>query len=131
MTMQPVFAVAAALVVVVVVVAGPALAGTPTENPAGGDCFYMRDLRGHTVDAPRTLYLDVAGRFTYRVEMNNDCLALATRSDPIALKSFGASRTVCKPVDLEISGPAGHCFVSKLVRLTPQEAAAVPKRLQP
>jgi hypothetical protein len=127
MTMKSVFAVAA----LVLSAAGPALAAAPTENPAGGDCFYMHDLRGHTALAPRTLYMDVAGRFTYRVEMANDCLAAATRSEPVAIRSFGSPRAICKPVDLDIAGPGGHCFVSKLVRLTPEEAAAVPKRLQP
>jgi hypothetical protein len=129
MTMQPVFAIVGALLLAA---AGPALAAAPTDNPAGGKCFYMRDLRGHTALAPRTLYLDVAGRFIYRVDMANDCLAGATtHSDPIAIRSVGSSRTVCKPVDLEISAVAGRCFVKNLVRLTPEDAAALPKRLQP
>ena len=128
--MKPVFALAGALLLAA---AGSALAAAPTENPAGGKCFYMRDLRGHTVEGPRTLYLDVAGRFTYRVEMANDCLATTTRSDPLVVQTFGGSSTVCKAVDLQISAPtvAGHCLASRLVRLTPEEAAALPKRLQP
>jgi hypothetical protein len=122
-----------AAVALAALTAAPALATGPTDNPAGGKCFYMRDLRGHTVQAPRTLYLDVNGRFVYRVDMANDCLAMATRSDPLVIRSFGGSRTVCKPVDLDISAPraAGHCFVQNLVRLSPEEAAALPKRLQP
>jgi hypothetical protein len=108
-----------------------AQAAAPVENPAGGKCFYMRDLRNHTTAPPRTLYLGVNGVFTYRLDMANDCLANQTTSDPIVIKTFGGSRTVCKPVDLEISGVAGHCYVSRMVRLSPQEAAALPKRLQP
>jgi len=122
-----------AAVVLAALAAAPALASSPNDNPAGGKCFYMRDLRGHTVQPPRNLYLDVNGRMIYRVEMANDCLAHATGSDPLVIRSFGGARTICKPVDLEISVPrgAGRCFIQNLVRLSPEEAAALPKRLQP
>src|SRR3569623_2463942 len=89
----------------------PAVAAGHSDNPAGGRCFYMRDLRGHTAEPPRTLYLGVNGRFIYRVEMSNDCLANQTTSDPIRIQTFGGSHTVCKPVDLEISGVGGHCLI--------------------
>lgn len=122
-----------AAVALTTLAAVPAVAAAPTENPAGGKCFYMRDLRGHTVAPPRTLYFDVNGRFIYRAEMANDCLAAATGSDPLVVRSFGGARTICKPVDLDISAPraGGHCFISRLERLSPEEAAALPKRLQP
>ena len=127
----PIAAALACAALAAVLASAPAMATSPNDNPAGGRCFYMRDLRGHTAEPPRTLYLGVNGRFVYRVEMSNDCLANQTTSDPIRIRTFGAARTVCKPVDLEISGVGGHCFVSRLERLSPQEASALPKRLQP
>lgn len=97
-------------------------------------CFQTRDIRNHTVGDPRTLYFDIAGRAVYRVSMSNNCLAASFSSDPIVLRNFMGSSQICRPLDLDLSaGPSGmsRCIVSEIARLTPQEVAALPKKLRP
>ena len=97
-------------------------------------CFQTRDIRNHTVGDSRTLYFDVAGRAVYRVSMSNSCLAASSSSDPIVLRNFGSSSRICRPLDLDLSaGPSGmsRCIVSEIAKLTPQEVAALPKKLRP
>lgn len=100
---------------------------------APGACFRRSDVRNHTVGGPKTLYLDVAGRDVYRIDMSNSCLTSAVSSDPLVFRSVGG-QTVCKPLDLDITvaaaGPS-RCIVSGITRLTPTEIAALPKKMRP
>lgn len=101
---------------------------------SAGQCFYRRDVRNHTVGDNKTLYLDVAGRDVYRIEMSNSCLAGAVSSDPLIFRNDTGGQSVCKPIDLDITvtgaGPS-KCIVSKIVKLTPTEVAALPKKMRP
>jgi len=86
---------------------------------------------GHTVgDDGHTLYFDVNGRSIYRVETTDNCLTAVTRSDPIVLRDRGLGK-ICHPLDLELRVRGNRCIIGKLTRLTPAEASALPKRLQP
>ena len=125
-----------------VLIAAAALAGATTPGlaagkpAAAGKCFYMQDVRNHTVGDDHTLYLNVGNRSVYRVEMSNNCLGGAGASDPIVLKQRGSSN-ICQAIDLDIGarvnggGLPSRCIVDKLVRLTPAEAAALPAKLRP
>jgi hypothetical protein len=97
-------------------------------------CFRRSDVRNHTVGGPKTLYLDVAGRSVYRVEMSNSCLASAVSSDPLVFNNRTGGQTVCNAVDLDITvsaaGPS-RCIVSSISKLSPAEVAALPKKMRP
>jgi hypothetical protein len=121
--------------------AGPA--GKAAISPPGVDaaatatadtCFNRRDIRNHTVGGPKTLYLDVAGRGVYRIEMSNSCLASAVSSDPLIMRNDTGSQSVCKPIDLDITvsaaGPS-KCIVSSIAKLSPVEVAALPRKMRP
>ena len=116
--------------------AAPAPVFAAGKPAAAGRCFYMQDIRNHTVGDDHTLYLNVGGRTVYRVEMSNNCLGGAGPSDPIVLKERGSS-SICQAIDLDISarvnggGLPSRCIVDKLVRLTPAEAAALPAKVKP
>jgi hypothetical protein len=101
-------------------------------QPASPDaCFLTRDLRSHTVGADgHTLYFDVKGVDTYRATTSNNCLAAAITSEPVILRDWGRGQ-ICRPLDLEVIVRGAHCTISSLTRLTPAQAAALPKRLQP
>jgi len=121
---------------VLVAVAGSLLTLAPafgaTTPPASKDaCFLTQYLRGHTV-APdgHTVYFDLDGRATYRLTTSGACLAHATASDTLLLRDRGQG-WICRPLDLELSVRGVHCIVDTLTKLTPLEAAALPKRLQP
>jgi hypothetical protein len=119
---------------------GAAILATPglaAEKPAsGGKCFYIQDIRSHTVGDDHTLYFNVGGRSVYRVEMSNNCLGGAGPSDPIVIKERGSS-SICTAIDLDVSatvnggGLPSRCIVDKLTKLTPAQVSALPKKVQP
>jgi hypothetical protein len=99
-----------------------------------GGCFRRSDVRNHTVGGPKTLYLDVAGRDVYRIEMSNACLASAVSSDPLILRNQTGTQSVCKPIDLDITVAAAgpqKCIVSSIAKLSPAQVAALPKKMRP
>jgi hypothetical protein len=106
-----------------------AASAQPAPKPAQ-QCFFTRDLRNHSVDGEHTLYFDVGGRSVYRVETSDNCLAGATSSDPIVLRDRGAGQ-ICNKLDLDISVRGARCIVSGITKLTPEEAAALPRRVHP
>lgn len=112
-----------------------AVAVAPAPGLAPGQCFRTQEIRNHTVGGDRTLYLDVAGRDVYRVEMNGACLAGATSSDPLIMRQPPGSAIVCRPLDLDVAvsrgGFSSPCIVGSITRLTPGEVAALPPRLRP
>ena len=108
-----------------------AAAAHPAKDPQAIKCFYTRDLRNHSVGDAHTLYFDVNGRSVYRVEMSNNCLATATSSDPLVMRNFTGSPQICHPLDLDISVNGERCLVKGLSKLTPEEAAALPRRVRP
>lgn len=114
------------------VVASVAASGAMAGKPATQDhCFLTRDLRGRTLGADgHTLYLGVNGVDTYQVTTSDPCLAHATDSDPILVKDFGLGM-ICRPLDLQIIVRGNRCVIDKLTKLTPEQASALPKRLQP
>ena len=107
---------------------------TATTAASANVCFKRRDVRNHTVGGPKTLYLDVAGRDVYRIEMSNSCLASAVSSDPLIFNNQTSTQSVCKPMDLDITvsaaGPS-KCIVSSISKLSPAEVAALPKKMRP
>ncbi|MBX3483436.1 hypothetical protein [Phenylobacterium sp.] len=117
-------------------VAGPASPLGPPP-PAGTGlardrCIVDRDLGNHAVVDQNTLLWNAVGRSggTYRVTMRNGCLRSAVSSDPIEVRQVGGGR-ICAPRDVRIVARGGLCDIASIVKLTPEEAAAVPRRLRP
>lgn len=121
------------------VAAKPSPLTTP-KPPAGtglpsGQCFRSADIRNHTIADKETLLLSVNGKETYRVTMSGACLAGAMSSDPIVTRNPPGSPIICKPIDMDISiannGFTSHCIVESIVKMSPEEVAALPKKLKP
>ena len=110
----------------------PAHAAATTANRT---CFRMHDVQNHSVVDNRTIYVSVNQRDIYRITTSNSCFAAKTRSDPLITRSSGGSDIICKPIDLDLkvggAGGVSACIVSAIEKLTPAEAAAVPKKLRP
>ena len=119
---------------ILILAAAAALAAPAAAAPA---CFRTHDIAGHRKVDNQTLYFRVQIKDVYRVTTKGACLAGATDSDPLVMKVVGASDMICNPVDLDLGvhiGPGGgvsHCIVDTITKLTPQEAAAIPKKLKP
>jgi hypothetical protein len=95
-------------------------------------CIVDRDLGNHTVVDQNTLLVDATGRSrgVYRLTMGNGCLRSAVSSDPINIRYFGGDK-ICGPNDLALTARSGLCDVVSIVKLTPEQAAALPRRLKP
>lgn len=100
-----------------------------------GQCFRSADIRNHTIGDRQTLLIDVKNRDTYRVTMRGACLAGALPSDPIITRSPPGSTIICRPIDMDIAigrdSFASPCLVDSIVKLTPEQVAALPKKLKP
>jgi len=101
------------------------------QPPAKASCVWTRDLRNHTVGDAHTLYFDVGGRSVYRVTTSDNCLAGVTSSDPIVLRDRASTGQLCTKLDWDISVRGARCIVSDVTRLTPAEAAALPRHVKP
>lgn len=113
--------------------------GPPPPDGAGlhsGQCFRSSDIRNHTVADRDTMLLRVNNRDTYRVTVGSGCLAGALSTDPIITRQPPGSPIICKPIDLDlgvarIGGIETRCIVRSIVKLTPEQVAALPSKLQP
>ncbi|HEY9216583.1 MAG TPA: DUF6491 family protein [Phenylobacterium sp.] len=106
-----------------------------TTRTASG-CFRMNDIRAHRIADPQTLYIEVAGRDTYRVDMSGACLAGASRQETLVTESASGSGLVCKPIDLNLKvsmsgGILSPCIVRAITPLSPAEVAELPDDLRP
>lgn len=103
-------------------------------RPASAPCFRLSDLGGHRIAGPDTLYYSVRRKEVYKFTFSGSCLAGVTNSDPLILEPLGASSQICKPLDLNlgVGGPISRrCIIKSIERLTPEQAAALPKKLKP
>jgi hypothetical protein len=102
---------------------------------SGADCFRTMDIRNHTVVNSQTLMVRVNRGEVYRVTMAGSCLAGTISSDPLIIRQPPGSAIVCKPIDLDIgiarSGIESRCIVESIVRASPAEVEALPRRLRP
>lgn len=126
-------------------IGGAAIAARPVAQlgpapPSGtglatGQCFRSMDIRNHTIADRQTILLDVNNRDTYRVTMRGSCLAGVIPSDPIITRSPPGSTIICKPIDMDLSiardGFRSPCLIDSIVKMTPEEVAALPKKLKP
>jgi hypothetical protein len=127
-----------ALVPVAVAVLAAATPALAAPKAAAKQCFRPQDIGGHTVGDSHTLYLSVGGKSVYRVTMRNVCLGGISSSDPIEVNARGGSGSICEPDDLDVratlaggGGLSTRCLIDELVKLTPAEAAALPKGVKP
>jgi hypothetical protein len=123
--------IAATLITGVLIAGGLAVSLPVAAQPLPENrCVLIRDLRNHTIADDHTLYYDVGGRSIYRIEANG-CLAGATSSDPIVLRDRASTGRICNKMDLDIKVRGAGCIVTGITKLTPEEAAALPRRIHP
>ena len=126
---------AAGSVAVAASAAGPAPSPLGPPPPAGtalapGDCILVRDIRNHSVVDKNTLLLEVFAKGLYRVNTQPACFLSAVSADPITFRNVGKAK-ICKATDLGLVARGGYCYADSIVRLTPAEVAALPRRLRP
>ena len=97
---------------------------------SGDDCVLIKDIRNHTVVDQNTMLMEVFGKGVYRVTTAQACFRSAVSADPIAFNTRGREK-ICKASQLGLQARSGYCGAQSLVKLTPQEVEALPKKLKP
>ena len=97
------------------------------------NCFHARNVSGFRAMDDKTVYLRVGVRDIYRLEVMGRCPEIDW-SQRLALVSRG-SPWICSGLDADLVAPSPigpqHCPVHTLRKLTPREAAALPRKLRP
>jgi hypothetical protein len=135
MTKARIFALAATAALV----AAPAFAQPAKRSPpvalASKDCFFSRDWQGWKSPSPDVLYIRVRQHDVYRIDLAGGGQRLDSPSMHIVSISRGSDR-ICAPIDLDLRisdsiGPPIALFPRGIVKLTPEEAKALPKEARP
>jgi hypothetical protein len=130
----------AALVALAAVVAAGAAAAQDTprhERARRGDtpCFFINQWRGWKAPDDHTLYLGVNFRDVYEVQLTGSS-SLLQDSDARIISLTQGPDSVCTPLDLQlaVSEPYGitePLIVKSLVKLTPDQVKAIPRKYLP
>jgi hypothetical protein len=120
-------------------VASLALASAAAAQPPPG-CFFVRDVGDTTVTGPHTLYFkvkDVSHMHAlayYHVETRSACGTGEVGHGSFLVSShvFSAKRDqmICSVNDVVITDGV-PCPIASIEKMTPQEVAALPRRLRP
>jgi hypothetical protein len=120
----------AALGLAQVSLAGVAHADAPAAK-AKSNCFFVRDWNNWHAPNKDTIYLRVGVREFYKVELNYGSQML-TWPDAHLINEVRGTDSVCYPIDLDLKvaedGIVEPLFVKSIVKLTPEEVAAIPKK---
>ena len=102
-----------------------------------GQCFRSSDIRSHKFADGKTLLVNVRNKDVYRITMRGACMNGAMDSDPLITRIPPGSNIICKPIDMDVSVAKGGfgfstpCFVDSIVKVSPEELAALPRKLKP
>ena len=108
----------------------PAAAQTGRES-----CFRLSQISNTMPDGDRRIYVRVNVNSFYRIDLANRCASLPYPGNHLVLTPAGGNDLVCHPIDLDLKVSEGgvreSCLISSITRLTPEEAAAIPKKVKP
>ena len=129
MTFRALWTVAAALTAL-------AGAGTVAAQPNARDnCFRLSMLSSTRPDGDRRIYARVGVNTFYRIDLASRCSALPFEGNHLVLTPTPGSDMICRPIDLDLkvseNGVSEACFIKSITRLTPEEAAAIPRKVKP
>jgi len=98
-------------------------------------CFFISEWRGWKSPAPDVIYLGVNLHEVYKVQLSSGSSELQWPDARLISINRGSS-TICDSLDLQLSVSDGHGFrepliATSLVKLTPEEVAAIPPKFRP
>jgi hypothetical protein len=115
--------------------ATPALANTA---PAGSnsDCFFPTQFRNWYAPTPDVIYIRVNVNDIYRLDLANGGSILLKTANAHLVSMFRGPTVVCSPIDWDLTvsdGVVSHVpiIVKTMTKLTPAEAAAIPREDRP
>jgi hypothetical protein len=99
-------------------------------------CFYSTEFDGWRARDDRTIYIHVRPQRYFRLDLAGSC-AMLKLPDAHLITRFRGSDAVCAAVDWDLqvaeTPPSipEPCIVKTMTELTPEEAAAIPKKFHP
>ncbi len=129
-------AIAAALACAAATIAAPAMAAPAPPHEAQA-CFYSRNLSSWSSDGRDVVNLRVGVRDFYQLKLLGTCPDLQF-AETIGLETRGGSNFICSGLDVTLIVPTGvthtvpqRCVGASLRKLSPEEAAALPRKQKP
>ena len=119
-----------ALAAAALAAAGPAAAQKDRSN-----CFRMSLLSSTRADGDKRIYARVGVSSFYRIDLEHRCSSLPYQDNHLVLTPTPGSDLICGPLDLDLkvseNGALESCFIKSITRLTPEEAAQIPRKSKP
>ncbi|HEX4097401.1 MAG TPA: DUF6491 family protein [Caulobacteraceae bacterium] len=107
----------------------------PHADTSNANCFRLSMMSDWRPDGDRRLYLRVGVNSFYRVDLAARCASLPYEGNHLVMSPTPGSDLICHPIDLDLkvseNGVREPCFIKSITRLTPEEAAAIPKKAKP
>ena len=104
-------------------------------EPSHDSCFRLSMLSSTRPDGDRRIYARVGANTFYRIDLASRCAALPFEGNHLVLTPTPGSDMICRPIDLDLKvsdgGVSESCFIQSITRLTPEEAAAIPRKAKP
>jgi len=113
-----------------------AFTASPSAAATSNSCFFANQWEGWKADGPNVLYLRVNLHDIYRVELSAGSQELTWPGSYHLISVIRGSNSICGPLDLQLAVSDGHGYYQpliarSLVKLTPEEAAHLPRNLIP
>ena len=112
------------------------LAAPPAMADARHPCFFISQWQGWKAPDANTIFLRVNLSDIYRVDLSAGSQELTWPGSYHLVTRVEGSSSICGPLDLQLALSDGHGFYQPLiardlVKLTPDEIAAIPKKDRP
>ncbi|HEY4032212.1 MAG TPA: DUF6491 family protein [Caulobacteraceae bacterium] len=126
---------AAAAVIGLVGTANAATADKRADKNATRSCFLSRDWEDWRGADANTIYLRVSNHDYYKVELSGGSNMVTDQTNHLINTNRGGSSWICTPLDLDLRISDGHIteplIVKSITKLTPEQVAAIPKKILP
>jgi len=110
-----------------------ALPAAARPDKASSPCFFITEWQGWKADGPDTIYLRVNLRDIYRADLSAGSQELTWPGNYHLISRVEGSSSICTALDLQLAVSDGHGYyqpliVRSLVKLTPEQVAALPRK---
>jgi len=111
--------------------------GQPAPNApkAEQSCFWAHNINGFSAPNDKTVYVRVGVNEIFRLDLMSECTGLTFRQSIGFEREPAGDAFICNPLQATIvyrdTGIPQRCPVTAMHKLTPEEAAALPKKDRP
>ena len=115
-------------------------ASQPTASPPAApnirSCFFANEFDNWRAPDANTMYIRTNTNRYYRLDMSGSCPALLWPNAHLIMNIRGPN-TICSALDWDLKVSTGFpgiptpCIVKTMTALTPDQAAAIPKKFKP